>query len=69
MVTNLLSVQEKRVQSLGREDPMEKEMETNSSILAWEIPWTEAGYRPWGHKRVEQDLATKQQMAFLCLTF
>ena len=29
------------VQSLGREDPLEKEMVTHSSILAWEIPWTE----------------------------
>ena len=29
------------VQSLGREDPLEKEMATHSSILAWEIPWTE----------------------------
>ena len=44
-------------------------METNSSILAWEIPWTEAGYSLWGRKRVGQDLATKQQMIFLCLTF
>ena len=30
-----------RVQSLGREDPLEKEMATHSSILAWRIPWTE----------------------------
>ena len=30
-----------RVQSLGREDPLEKEMATHSSILAWKIPWTE----------------------------
>ena len=36
------------VQSLGREDPMEKEVTTHSSILAWEIPWTEepVGYSP-----------------------
>ena len=35
---------------LGREDPLEKEMATHSSILAWEIPWTEelVGYSPWG---------------------
>ena len=32
---------ETRVQSLGREDPLEKEMATHSSILGWEIPWTE----------------------------
>ena len=34
-------VQETWVQSLGREDPLEKEMATHSSILAWEIPWAE----------------------------
>ena len=34
-------MQETRVQSLGREDPVEKEMATHSSLLAWEIPWTE----------------------------
>ena len=34
-------MQEMRVQSLGREDPLEKEMATHSSILAWRIPWTE----------------------------
>ena len=33
--------QERRVRSLGREDPLEEEMATHSSILAWEIPWTE----------------------------
>ena len=33
--------QEMQVQSLGREDPLEKEMATHSSILAWRIPWTE----------------------------
>ena len=36
-----LSVQETQVLSLGWEDPLEKEMATHSSILAWEIPWTE----------------------------
>ena len=40
------------VQSLGWADPLEKEMATHFSILAWRISWTEkpAGYRPWGHK-------------------
>ena len=49
---------ETRVQSLGREDPLEKEMATHSDILAWEIPRTEEsrGYSPWvaktlGHRR------------------
>ena len=34
-------MQETQVRSLGQEDPLEEEMETHSSILAWEIPWTE----------------------------
>ena len=39
-------MQETRVQSLGREDPLEKEIATHSYILAWKVPWTEdlAGY-------------------------
>ena len=40
-VKSLLAVQETQVRSLGREDPLEKEMATHSSILAWRIPWTE----------------------------
>ena len=38
---NLPAVQEMQVQSLGREDPLEKGVATHSSILAWRIPWTE----------------------------
>ena len=41
MVKNLPTMQETQVQSLGQEDPLEKEMATHSSILAWRIPWTE----------------------------
>ena len=41
MVKNLLAMQETQVGSLGREDPLEKEMATHSSILGWKIPWTE----------------------------
>ena len=43
------AVQEKLVQSLHQKDPLEKEMATRSSILAWEILWTEepGGYSPW----------------------
>ena len=41
MVKNLPAMQEIRVQSLGREDHLEKGMETHSSILAWRIPWSE----------------------------
>ena len=40
-VKSLPAVQETRVRSLGREDPLEKEMATHSSILAWKIPWME----------------------------
>ena len=36
-----LPMQETQIQSMGREDPVEKEMATHFSILAWEIPWTE----------------------------
>ena len=41
LVKNLSAVQETWVQFLGQEDPLEKEMATHSSILAWRIPWTE----------------------------
>ena len=41
IVKNLPAIQETWVQSLGWEDPLDKEMATHSSILAWRIPWTE----------------------------
>ena len=41
MMKNLPAMQETLVQSLGWEDPLEQKMATHSSILAWEIPWTE----------------------------
>ena len=41
MAKNLPALQESWVQSLGWEDPLEEEMATHSSILAWRIPWTE----------------------------
>ena len=41
LVKNLPALQETRVQFLSGEDPVEKEMATHSSILAWRIPWTE----------------------------
>ena len=41
MAKNMPAKQETWVQSLGQEDPLEKEIATHSSILAWEIPWTE----------------------------
>ena len=56
-------MQEIRVHSLGWEDLLEKEMVTHSSILAWEIPWTEepGGLQSMGSQRVGHDLAIKQQ--------
>ena len=62
-VKNLPAMQETWVGSLDWEDPLEKEMATHSSILAWEIPWTEEPgrlYSPWGHKKGGHDLVTKQ---------
>ena len=60
-VKNPPAMQETQVQSLGQEDPVEKEMATHSSILAWRIPWTEepGGLQSMGSKRVGQDLAAK----------
>jgi len=49
--------QETRVQSLGCEDPLEKEVATHSSILAWKVPWVEepGGLQSMGPQRVEHD--------------
>ena len=58
MVKNLPVMQEMWVQSLGGEDPLENKMATRSSILAWEIPWTE---EPDGIAReLDTNEATKQ---------
>ena len=53
MVERLPTMRETWVQSLGWEDPLEKEMATHSSILAWRIPWMEkpGGLQPMGSKR------------------
>ena len=60
MVKNLPVVQEIQVRSLGRADPLEKEMITHFSILAWRIPWTEepGGLQSMGSQRVRHDWAT-----------
>ena len=49
------------VQSLGEKDPLEKDMATHSSILAWKIPWTEepGGIQSMGLPRVRHDLVTE----------
>ena len=56
-------VQEMQVQALGQEDPLEQEMVTHSSTLAWEIPWTEELDRlqSMRSQRVGHNLVTKQQ--------
>ena len=56
-VKRLPAMQETRVQSLGQEDPMEKEMATHSSTLAWKIAWTEEPDRlqSMGSQRVGHD--------------
>ena len=50
-------MQEMWVQSLGQEDPLEQEMATHSSILAWRIPWTEepGGLQSMGSQRIGHD--------------
>ena len=60
------AMQEMQVRSLGWEDPLEKEVATHSSILAWEIPWTEqpGGLLSWGYK--ESDLSTRHQSRGRC---
>ena len=57
LAKNPPAVQETRVQSLGREDPLEKEMATHSSILAWRIPWTKepGGLQSTGSQRAGHD--------------
>ena len=57
MVKHLTTMRETQVQSLGWEDPLEKEMATHSSTLAWKIPWTEKHGRlqSMGSQRVRHD--------------
>ena len=62
VLRNLPTMQEPLVQSLGQEDPLEKEMEIYFSSLAWKIPWTQRSleaYSSWGCKRVRHNLETK----------
>ena len=56
-------MQETWVQFLCQEDPLEKEMATHSSMLAWEIPWTEepGGLQSMGSQRVGHNWVIKQQ--------
>ena len=60
MVKCLPTIWETQVQSLGQEDPLEKEMTTHSSTLAWKIPWMEEPGRlqPTGLQKVRHDRVT-----------
>ena len=53
MVMNMLTMQEKQIRSLGQKDPLEKEMATHCSILAWKTPWREEpdGLQSMGSQR------------------
>ena len=66
-VKNPPAVQEARVLPLGQEEPLEKEMATRSSILAWRIPWTEepGGLQSTGSQRIRHDLVSKQQQQMM----
>ena len=66
-VKNLPAMQETWVWSLGWEDPLEKGMETHSSILAWRIPWTEepGGLQSRGLQRVGHDWVTNTSLSLL----
>ena len=64
-VKSLPSMQETRVRPLGWEGPLEKEMATHSSVLAWKISWTEepVGCSPWG--RTESGMTERLTLTFL----
>ena len=61
MVKNLSAMQETRVQSLGREDPLEEGMATHSSILAWKIPWTEEAWQVTVHGAAKSHTTSMSQ--------
>ena len=63
MVKHVSLMRETWVQSLGREDLLEKEMATHSSIRAWKIPRTEepGDYCPWGRKKSDTTLANEHK--------
>ena len=66
MVKNHPAMQEMQVQSLSQEDPVEKEMATHYSILAWEIPWTEETGRLhilWHHKELDTTCRLNNSMS------
>ena len=68
MVKNLPAMQQTWVRSLGWEDPLEEEMATHSSVVAWRIPWTEepGGLQAMGLQRVRQ-LSDKHKLTRPCV--
>ena len=66
MVGNLPAMWETWVQSLGQEDPLEKEMATHSSILAWRIPWTEEPDRLQSRGWKESDTTERLRLITFC---
>ena len=68
-VKRLPTMQEARVQSLGQEDLVEKEMATHSSILTWKILWTEEPSRSTGLQRVRNDWVTSLSIQYLFFFF
>ena len=71
MVKHLPALQETQVLSLGQEDPLEKEMATHSSTLAWKIPWMEksGGLQSMGPQRVGHDFTFTFILASISLLF
>ena len=67
MVKHLPAMQETPVQSLGWERPLEKEMATHPSTLAWKIPWMEepGGIQSMGSKRIGHDWSTSLSFTFI----
>ena len=65
-VKNLLAMQETQVQSLGWEDPLEKEMVTHSSFVAWRIPWTEepGGLQSMGSQELDMTQRLNQHSKY-----
>ena len=71
MAKNLPTVWESQVQSLDWEDPLEKGMETHSSILAWKVPWTEEPGRlqSWGRKELDTTERLRLNTNFMVNTY
>ena len=65
MVHNLPATQEAQVQPLGQEDPLEKQLATHSSVLAWETPWTE---EPGGLQLRRSQSHARLTRTFMCGT-